>query len=91
LAASLFENSPYYEAKSAGLFPIRAGKDQTTPITQALIDWADKNICDGGRTNRSYKRQFPCRREENRKSQRARHVSNFLAIILSSKEFLKIN
>mgnify|MGYP001560939067 CR=1 FL=1 len=42
LAASLFDNSPYYEARSAGLYPLGGGEIKTTPVTQELIDWADK-------------------------------------------------
>ncbi|MDO8492201.1 MAG: hypothetical protein Q7S34_00980 [bacterium] len=42
LAASLFGDSPYYEARSAGLFPLGGGKVKTNPVTQELIDWADK-------------------------------------------------
>jgi predicted protein tyrosine phosphatase len=42
LAASLFDNSPYYKARSAGLYPLGGGKVKSVPVTQELIDWADK-------------------------------------------------
>ena len=42
LAASLFENSAFYEARSAGFYPLKIGKEAGKPITQELIDWADK-------------------------------------------------
>ena len=41
-AAALFENSPYYEARSAGIYPVSLPGLITTPVSQKLIDWADK-------------------------------------------------
>ena len=40
-AAALFANSPYYEARSAGIYA-RGGKEGNTAVTQGLINWADK-------------------------------------------------
>jgi predicted protein tyrosine phosphatase len=42
IAASLFDNSASYEAKSAGTNPIEIGGVKGQKITQELIDWADK-------------------------------------------------
>ena len=41
-AAALFENSPNYEARSAGVNPLELPLFETKPVTQRLIDWADK-------------------------------------------------
>lgn len=42
IAASLFDNSGSYEAKSAGTNPTKMGDVEGQQVTQELIDWADK-------------------------------------------------
>ena len=42
VAAGLFANSAYYEAKSAGTSPAKNPAIKTVPVTQELIDWADQ-------------------------------------------------
>ena len=42
LAASLFDNSPYYEARSAGFYPLKIGRESGKPITEELVNWADQ-------------------------------------------------